>query len=87
MSTKHGESDERGGRRCDVCDAFHGTLYICPSYSDELKAKLEQQTGAWRNDLRDPEWCDEQVRAGIPESVIQIMAMFAGVQPRSGRPS
>lgn len=47
----------------------------------------EAQGAAYRDQLRDPAWVTEQRRRGVPDEAIQIMGMFAGVTPGSGKPS
>ena len=82
-----GEADGKGGRWCATCAHSHGPLYVCPNYSAELRAKLEVYGAELRDALRDPAWCDKQRRAGVPEVAIEIMGAFAGVTPRTGKPS
>lgn len=84
---KDGESDGKGGRWCAGHGQSHGDLHVCPLYSDEIRAKLEGMAAKFRDDLRSPEWCDQQRRNGVPEWSIELMGAFAGVRPRSGKPS
>lgn len=82
-----GELDGNGGRWCAGCGHSHGPLYVCPTYSPEIRAEIEGRDAVYRNQLRDPEWVAEQRRRGTPQYVLEIMGMFAGVRPGSGKPS
>lgn len=84
---KDGELDGKGGRWCDGCVHSHGPLYVCPKYSAEVRAGIEAAATEQRDRIRDPKWCAEQQRNGMPEMALQISGMFASVTPRSGRPS
>ena len=67
------------GRYCDSCKRDHGPLYVCESYSPELKAELATRTERLRANFRDQAWRAEQVqRLGISERELTIFGWFLG---------
>ena len=68
-------------RWCETCNQFHGILYVCGSYPDELKAKLHEQSEKYVNNLRSRSWCERQKRErGIDDMGIEIFRAMAGIE-------
>ena len=74
-----GKDNWSHARWCNTHKQYHGVLYVCPSYSANLKAELEKQGQDWANKLNDPYWVRQQEKAGIPPEVIAINRFFAGL--------
>lgn len=72
--------DDSGGRYCEGCRRFHGSLYVCECYTAEQQAEVRALGEKFRANLRDPKWLQEQRDNGIPDSVLAIYRMFAGVE-------
>jgi hypothetical protein len=66
------------GRWCDDCNQYHGLIYICPSYSAEVKAKVEASSITLNNNLNDPEWQARQIEKGATPEIINIFKILVG---------
>lgn len=67
-------------RFCKKHNQYHGPLYVCASYSDELKTDIKKQSQKWVNQLNDPEWIKQQLDNGVPPIAIDIQRIFAGLE-------
>lgn len=69
--------DVPGHRFCPDCACWHGSLYICDFYGDELAAAIAEEATRWRNNLANPQWVKEQLDKGVPTMAIVAMQAFA----------
>jgi hypothetical protein len=60
-------------RYCSNCKHEHGPLYICESYTEELKQELEEKRKKWIEYLNDP-------NSPIDTTTRAIFKWFAGVK-------
>jgi hypothetical protein len=67
------------GRYCESCQHEHGPLYICASYSDDLKTSIEAEQEQYVAMLNDPKWI-EQMNKKDPLAV-HIFRAFTGLDP------
>lgn len=74
--------DIAGQETCEACGHPHGPLYICPSYPADKKAAIQAKADEFRANLTNPAWVAEQKASGIPQAVIDIYKIFAGVKDR-----
>ena len=65
-------------RFCESCKRDHGPLYVCDSYSVDLRKQIESKSRKWKENLSDPEWVQSKIDEGFPPEVIAINKMFAG---------
>lgn len=75
---KMGTDEWSGARWCAACNAWHGPLYNCEKYPQAIRAAIIAEAEEWETRLRDPKWCEKQIRRGTPPKVIAIFKMFAG---------
>lgn len=73
-----------GGRWCVSCSRYHGILYECPAYPEEIKMDIRYTLERSRRNLSDPEWIAREIEKGTPPEVIMIMRCFAGLPPDAG---
>ena len=67
---KHGQLSERHDVRwCETHKQYHGLLYECAEYPQDIRLKIRQDTIKWVNQLKDPIWVQEQIDKGIPPYV------------------
>jgi hypothetical protein len=66
---------------CESCGHEHGPLYICPSYSAERKALIQEKAARHRANLQDPEWIQRQLDKGVTREAIAVFQAFARVEP------
>ena len=67
-------------RWCESHNRFHGILYNCDEYSDELKEELTKSGEVYINNLRSRKWCDKQKEErGIDEIGINMFRVMAGI--------
>ena len=67
--TQHGQigKDEYAhGRWCAVCNQYHGILYRCKHYSDEVKAEIDADVKSM-----DDDWWEKQTKK-LPAEVVKI---------------
>lgn len=67
------------GRYCESCGRDHGPLYICDSYSPELKAEIQKESDQFVKNHCDPEWCRKQIESGVDPLAIAFGRFFAGL--------
>jgi len=68
-------------RWCEHHKQYHGILYTCNHYTDEVKKEVGIRSNKHIENLNDPEWCRRQVDKGLPEIGISIFKVFAGIKP------
>ena len=68
---KHGEVKDHG-RWCNECQIFHGILYECEKFPDEIRAKIRVGNAKFSNNLNDPTWIKRQIDNGVEPEVIAI---------------
>lgn len=66
---------------CDTCGHEHGPLYICEHYDAERKARIQDASDKWIDQLSNPKWLQEQIDKGVPPLVLGIFQCFAGLVP------
>lgn len=76
-----GDDDGKGGRWCAAHGRSHGTLHLCPDYTDATKAKVSAMDAQFRANLGDPKWVAEQRAKGIPQVAIDLFKVMGGVKP------
>ena len=64
-------------RWCNTCNQYHGILYKCEHYSDELKQQLQKQTDQLKDNLMDPSWCKEQIDNGATKEALMFFRVFS----------
>ena len=74
-----GTGSHVGSRWCASCAAYHGFLYICDSYSVELKDRLIKNSEEFSNNLQDQDWVRRQLGNGVPPEAIKIFEVLSGV--------
>ena len=70
-----GKGESSHARWCEKHNNYHGILFICDSYPDDLKQKLVKDRETFRKNLNDPEWVKKQ---NVEPEVIEIFKIFAG---------
>lgn len=66
-------------RWCATEGTWHGPLYICEYYTDEIKAEIEKSQGQFRKNLTDPIWIEKQIAGGVRPFEIAVMRWMAGL--------
>lgn len=66
-------------RFCDSCNQYHGYLYICPNYSDKLKAEIKEDNRIFVEFLRNEKMVKRAIKKGVPRELIMFWRIFAGV--------
>ena len=64
-------------RSCDSCGYEHGSLYVCDSYSKELRSKIEKDGESFRRYVYSEEFPKDCRSQGIPEYVVPIYKIFS----------
>ena len=67
------------GRWCERHKRYHGDLYICSSYPSELQQEIQVKSDRYVSLLQDPVWRKEQIDAGVPPEVLNIVGILAGL--------
>lgn len=65
-------------RWCNTCSGYHGMLYVCPDYPEDVKQMLREKGDQFLKDVHDPEWIKKQMDNGATPEAIGIMRAFAG---------
>ena len=63
-------------RHCVSCGHDHGPLYICESYSPELKAELRRKGEEWDAKIVDPEWLEAQRENSVGNEILACQRWF-----------
>jgi hypothetical protein len=79
MIDGHGQPDGTGGRFCQV-HGYHGWLYPCPQYPENVLQEIEEKSEQLRRNLNDPDWIREQIENDIPAEAVIILRVFAGLE-------
>lgn len=81
MRLRTGDRDSYGsGRWCEECNVWHGPLYVCPRYPEEIQIEVRAKSDAFRANLADPAWQAEQRKAGVPQVAIELFKIMGGVE-------
>lgn len=79
MDIKHGELNTNGDARwCDVCAWWHGPLYICEHYPNDINNEIFYLIEKFHKDINDPNWIKKQTDNGIHQKVIDILRLLSG---------
>lgn len=65
-------------RWCEPCNTYHGILYICTNYSEELTKEITEDSNKFIHNLHTAEWCEAQINKGIPVEAITVFRTLAG---------
>ncbi len=57
---------------CEAHNVYHGPLYMCDAYTDELKREIAAKQQTWKRNLEDPEWVRVQIKNGTPREVLVL---------------
>ena len=80
----HGELNQEeghpyhGSRWCEECNHWHGPLFLCLHFGDNLTDDIKEQQARFRANLRDPKWIQKQLDNGTPPEVIGIFQVLGG---------
>lgn len=70
----HGEvindGEYRGMRWCEIDKVYHGILYPCEHYPENILKEIEISANKWFNLLNDKTWVKE-IEGGMPVEVIE----------------
>lgn len=69
----------RGSRWCDEHQQFHGPLYSCETYPEEVLQEIADNSARFATNLLNEQWCREQIAKGVPLEAILIWRAPAGL--------
>lgn len=76
---KHGQARE-GGRWCTKHGYYHGILYPCEHFSQEMLDKINIEDTKNRENWNNSEYIQKKLDDGMPPEGVVIMQMFAGLR-------
>ena len=65
-------------RWCATCHKPHGILHVCPHYSDEIKAELEEAGKRYNKWVHSEEGIQHMRDEGMDDFGVSVMQAFAG---------
>jgi hypothetical protein len=65
---------------CEVHQQFHWHLYVCETYSQELKDEIIRKWNKFRENLMDNNYIERMIEKWVPKEAIAIMKIFSWIK-------